>query len=316
MASDFVAGCIGGCAGVLAGHPFDTVKVRLQCQSGSLRYAGTIHCIHSIIKQESAKGMMRGITCPLIGLSFINTIVFGVQGNMQRRMKQPDSLKSHWISGCSAGLVQTVISSPMELVKTRMQIQGSGKQFSDKSSRFYKSSIHCIEHIYKNEGLKGLRRGFLMTALRDCPGFGIYFVSYEFFCGLFASKEAGGSQGEMGLPGFLLAGGLAGVVSFIPMYPTDVIKSRLQADGMTQTLYKGPIDCAKKSYKAGGLKVFYKGLTPTLVRAFPVNAVTFAVVSIVKQYLDSGKKEQKDREVRHWFIHETLPEVMEGVMHI
>lgn len=27
MALDFVAGCIGGAAGVLVGHPFDTVKV-------------------------------------------------------------------------------------------------------------------------------------------------------------------------------------------------------------------------------------------------------------------------------------------------
>ncbi|CAK7315559.1 Mitochondrial basic amino acids transporter [Vulpes lagopus] len=45
----------GGCvAGVLVGHPFDTVKVRLQVQSAEKpQYRGTLHCFQSIIKQES-----------------------------------------------------------------------------------------------------------------------------------------------------------------------------------------------------------------------------------------------------------------------
>lgn len=54
MALDFLAGCAGGVAGVLVGHPFDTVKVRLQVQNVEKpQYRGTLHCFQTIIKQES-----------------------------------------------------------------------------------------------------------------------------------------------------------------------------------------------------------------------------------------------------------------------
>nr|XP_058912364.1 uncharacterized protein LOC131752222 [Kogia breviceps] len=69
MALDFLAGCAGGVAGVLVGHPFDTVKmsvsltperalVRLQVQSMEKpQYRGTLHCFQAIIKQESVSGL-------------------------------------------------------------------------------------------------------------------------------------------------------------------------------------------------------------------------------------------------------------------
>uniref|UniRef100_A0A1I7XP13 SLC25A22 n=1 Tax=Heterorhabditis bacteriophora TaxID=37862 RepID=A0A1I7XP13_HETBA len=63
-AVDFFAGCIGGAAGVLAGHPLDTVKVRLQIQShGAKVYRGTWHCFRTIIEKEGFKGLYKDI-CP------------------------------------------------------------------------------------------------------------------------------------------------------------------------------------------------------------------------------------------------------------
>ncbi|XP_021535370.1 mitochondrial basic amino acids transporter isoform X1 [Neomonachus schauinslandi] len=87
MALDFLAGCAGGVAGVLVGHPFDTVKVRLQVQSlEKPQYRGTLHCFQSIIKQESVLGLYKGLGSPLMGLTFINALVFGVQGNTLRAL--------------------------------------------------------------------------------------------------------------------------------------------------------------------------------------------------------------------------------------
>ncbi|ELU04533.1 hypothetical protein CAPTEDRAFT_189799 [Capitella teleta] len=100
MAVDFFAGCIGGCAGVLVGHPFDTVKVRLQTQNFSKpQYKGTFDCFISIAKKESVFGLYKGMSSPLYGLAAINAIVFGVQRNVQRRMENPQSLTSHFIAG-------------------------------------------------------------------------------------------------------------------------------------------------------------------------------------------------------------------------
>ena len=68
-------------------------------------------------------GLYAGVSSPLFGLAFINAVVFGVQGNVNRQFKDPDSLKSLFISGAIAGLAQTFICSPMELTKTIMQVR-------------------------------------------------------------------------------------------------------------------------------------------------------------------------------------------------
>lgn len=63
---DFSAGWLGGMAGVLVGHPFDTVKARLQTQqsknghnNGNGNYRGTFHCFAQIVKKESAFGLYK-----------------------------------------------------------------------------------------------------------------------------------------------------------------------------------------------------------------------------------------------------------------
>lgn len=72
-----------------------------------------------------------------------------------------------------------------------------------------------------------------------------------------------------------LAGGCAGTAGWAAANPMDVIKSRLQMDGMYKVHYGGIYDCIHKSIKEEGLRVMLKGLTVNSLRAFPVNAVTF-----------------------------------------
>ena len=49
---NFLAGGIGGMSSVFIGHPFDTIKVRLQTISIQGHYHGTFHCATKIIKNE------------------------------------------------------------------------------------------------------------------------------------------------------------------------------------------------------------------------------------------------------------------------
>lgn len=78
----------------------------------------------------------------------------------------------------------------------------------------------------------------------------------------------------------LVAGGLAGTVSWLLTFPMDTVKSRLQADGMSsKPVYSGMLHCARHGYEAEGLSFFSRGLSSTLIRAFVMNAATFFVVS-------------------------------------
>jgi solute carrier family 25 carnitine/acylcarnitine transporter 20/29 len=269
MALDFFAGCVGGAAGVIVGHPLDTVKVRLQTQSPTnIKYTGTFHCLSTIVKQESVRGLYKGISSPLFGVAGVNALIFGVYGALRPYVSgHPghDSLLAHFAAGSISGAVQSVIASPMELVKTRMQINedviGSKKQ----------GPLEIIRGIYKNEGglFRGVFKGWGITISREIPGFGFYFASYE------ALTRFG--DGQVGTLGMLMAGGMAGVVSWIVTFPIDVVKTRLQCDSSGK--YTGVFDCVRKTYAAEGYKAFSRGLTSTVIRAFPTNAATFTVVT-------------------------------------
>lgn len=78
----------------------------------------------------------------------------------------------------------------------------------------------------------------------------------------------------------------AGVVSWTIIYPVDMLKSRIQTDGITSRKYTSAYDCLQKSIKSGGVSSLFRGLTPTIIRAFPVNAVTFSVVTWTMRLCD------------------------------
>jgi len=325
MVLDFLAGCAGGIAGVIVGYPLDTIKVHLQTQDvNNPKYRGTWHCFSSILKKESAWGFYKGMTSPLAGVAIVNAILFGVYGNMQRMLPpQWSPYMNVFLAGASAGMVQSVICSPMELAKTRMQLQedetsskskshikNNHHSFTDsnshttalKSSRLptmpvtqiYKNPLDCLMKIHHAEGMKGVYRGYGITLTREIPAFGIYFVSYEWFCQLLRGEK---SEAEMGAVPILLAGGFSGVCSWVLTYPIDVVKSRVQTDGfLGPKKYKGTIDCFVQSYRTEGFNAFTRGLTSTIIRAFPTNAATFLVVSMTFKIFGPLVERQHDKD--------------------
>ena len=63
------------------------------------------------------------MSSPMAGVAVVNAIVFGVYGNLQRQLNNSEALSSHFLAGAAAGFVQSFVCSPMELVKTRLQVQ-------------------------------------------------------------------------------------------------------------------------------------------------------------------------------------------------
>ena len=73
-------------------------------------------------------------------------------------------------------------------------------------------------------------------------------------------------------------GGLAGEALWLSSYPFDVVKSKMQSDGFGPDMrYKSMSDCFAKTWRLEGARGFWKGIGPTLLRAMPVSAGTFAV---------------------------------------
>jgi solute carrier family 25 carnitine/acylcarnitine transporter 20/29 len=81
------------------------------------------------------------------------------------------------------------------------------------------------------------------------------------------------------------AGGIAGAVSWLSVYPFDVIKSRLQSQLPGDNHYRGWLDCGVKTIREEGSHVLWRGLSPTLARAFLVNAAIFSTYEVLMKMM-------------------------------
>ncbi|XP_005053845.1 PREDICTED: solute carrier family 25 member 48 isoform X1 [Ficedula albicollis] len=280
---DFVAGLVGGIASVVAGHPLDTVKTRLQAGQG---YGNTLKCILTVYRNESLAGFFKGMSFPLASIGVYSSVVFGVFSSTQRwlgRLRHGDapaapSLADVALASVVAGGISVGIGTPVELVKIRLQMQtqpyAKAKvklNSTAPGSPVYRGPIHCLRTILQKEGIAGIYRGNVAMLLRDIPGYLAYFIPYAMFCDWITP------DGSLSPNAFAIwmAGGIAGAVSWAVSTPMDVVKSRLQADGVYSNQYKGTLDCMLQSYQNEGLKVFCRGLMVNTVRGFPSSAAMF-----------------------------------------
>ncbi|XP_062045938.1 solute carrier family 25 member 48 [Lepus europaeus] len=282
---DFAAGWVGGAASVIVGYPLDTVKTRLQAGVG---YRGTLHCIRTVYSRESVFGFFKGMSFPLASIAVYNSVVFGVFSNTQRLLGRhrcgepedspPRSLSDLLLASMVAGVVSVGLGGPVDLIKIRLQMQTQPFQEAKLSRTValgeqpaYQGPVHCFATIMRTEGLAGLYRGASAMLLRDVPGYCLYFIPYVLLSE-WITPEACASPSPCAV---WLAGGVAGAISWGTATPMDVVKSRLQADGVYLNKYKGVLDCICQSYQQEGLKVFFRGITVNAVRGFPMSAAMF-----------------------------------------
>ncbi|KAI0782823.1 mitochondrial carrier [Abortiporus biennis] len=282
---DFVAGTIAGSAALAVGFPFDTVKVRFQNPSVLARYRSTFHALTTIIREEGPRTLFRGISSPLITAAPLNGLVFSSYRffmTSQVNDGAEPSLTQITLAGAGSGIVASVITTPMELVKIHQQSLIS--KAGDKPITSWAVTLR----ILKKYGIRGLYRGITSTALRDI-GYGTYFAAYEatirYFPPLINKSHDPNSPSAAtdSWPTLLLAGGLAGIAGWVVTFPFDVVKTRIQSTFSTDidNPYRNTWSACVASYKAEGPGVFFRGLAPTLVRAIPVNMVTFATFEAI-----------------------------------
>ncbi|KAH7547289.1 hypothetical protein FEM48_Zijuj01G0293900 [Ziziphus jujuba var. spinosa] len=269
---EFVAGGFGGIAGIISGYPLDTLRIRQQ---------------HS--KAGSAFTILRN-----------NAMVFQIYAVLSRAfdtsipLSDPPSYKGVALGGFGTGAIQSLILSPVELVKIRLQLKNTNPKLHQTDS--HKGPVSVAKSIFKAEGLRGIYRGLTITTMRDAPCHGFYFWTYEY---VREQLHPGcRKSGQESLQTMLLAGGLAGVASWVCCYPLDVVKTRLQAQSPNGPLkYKGIADCFRKSVEEEGYNVLWRGLGTAVTRAFVVNGAIFAAYEIALRCLFTNGNTQTESSI-------------------
>eukprot|EP00522_Entomoneis_paludosa_P012384 CAMPEP_0172457714 /NCGR_PEP_ID=MMETSP1065-20121228/23753_1 /TAXON_ID=265537 /ORGANISM="Amphiprora paludosa, Strain CCMP125" /LENGTH=279 /DNA_ID=CAMNT_0013211601 /DNA_START=131 /DNA_END=967 /DNA_ORIENTATION=+ len=270
---DFVAGWCSGAAAVLALQPVDTVLTRWQAgltvQTQGAGVGGAVFVrsmAKSLTETSGFVALWRG-SSPMIGAVPIqNALLMGGYGVGQKYSEAyaPNHrIAAIFIGGCTGGVLQSFLMSPVELVKVSQQC--AGKSLTAASSE-------VAWNIYHSTAWRGLGA----TLLRDGIPHGIWFAAYEF------SKDGlkeNVTEDPVLVP--LTSGAIAATVAWAVGYPADLIKTRIQAS----TTPVGIMDTARQIIKESNGRVIaglYQGFGLKLVRSVPASMIGFTTYELVK----------------------------------
>ncbi|KAF3451451.1 hypothetical protein FNV43_RR07546 [Rhamnella rubrinervis] len=290
----YVAGLVAGVATVLVGHPFDTVKVKLQkhnTEAHGITYRNGLHCTARILRTEGIRGLYSGATSSFVGVAFESSILFGIYSQMKQALQRSSQTSGPQIqvivpSAAYSGAIISFVLCPSELVKCRMQVQGTDT-LVPVSSR-YNSPLDCALTTVKNEGVKGIFRGGFTTLLRESIGNAIFFSVYENVRHHMHAQLKNASSDDSNLVDVgvgILSGGLGGMAFWSAVLPLDVAKTKIQT-ASDKNHSRNPFQILSSIYTRNGLKGCYVGLGPTIVRAFPANAAAIVTLELAMKLLD------------------------------
>ena len=77
--------------------------------------------------------------------------------------------------GALAGIIGSILTNPLDIMKTRIQTQGLVNKYSNINYPFYKSQLDLLKNVWKERGIRGLFRGSLLRSFQG----GICYGSYE-----------------------------------------------------------------------------------------------------------------------------------------
>ncbi|KAK6531375.1 hypothetical protein TWF281_008182 [Arthrobotrys megalospora] len=285
FAYSFAAGAVAGVSEILVMYPLDVVKTRIQLQvggaTGADAYTGTLDCFRKIIKNEGFSRLYRGINAPILMEAPKRATKFAANdywGNFYRqsfgieKMNQPLAV----LTGASAGVSESFVVVPFELIKIRLQDRASAGK--------YNGMVDCFVKLVRAEGVLALYNGLESTMWRHL----VWNAGYFGF--IFQVKsllpKADTKRGQM--VNDILAGAAGGTAGTVLNTPFDVVKSRIQntvrVPGQVQK-YNWAIPSLFVVAREEGFAALYKGFLPKVLRLGPGGGILLVVYTSVVEFL-------------------------------
>ncbi|ORX48796.1 mitochondrial carrier [Hesseltinella vesiculosa] len=279
---DVIAGTAGGMAQVIIGQPFDTIKVRIQLDNG--RFNGAWDCAVQTVKNEGFFALYKGMSSPLIGIGAVNALLFAANSQFRKMLQtypgEELPLTKIGLAGAGAGIVNSILASPVEMLKIKMQAQ-----FGDKGSggqRHFTGPVDCAKYLIEREGVvRGLGRGMYATVVREIPAY------VGFYCGFeYVKRQLTKNQQEPAtVIQLMMAGAAGGVGYWVSCYPLDVVKSVQNRPEPPKGMYVTKV--MKEIVAQEGYRGLFKGIAPSILRSIPAAGATFTAYEMTMRALDS-----------------------------
>lgn len=282
----FAAGAITGISEICMMYPLDTVKTRMQLTKTMRDNVISEHkrdnqqiikTLTSIIKKEGLFRLYSGLISPILMETPKRALKFASNDFFQQlyqsisnssQINQPISI----MAGASAGMVESFVVVPFELVKIRLQNPLNSEETFGR----------CLKNIVQSKGISGLMLGWEPTVWRhliwNAGYFGMIFQMNSLLDNYFPNSTSGLNK--------MISGALGGSLSCFLSIPFDVVKTRIQNGNLKGSL-KDPWSwqVMRVIQREEGISALYKGIKPVLVRMGPSGAYLYITYTTLTEYI-------------------------------
>lgn len=173
MWKKFISGSSAGLVAAGAANPVDYLKIRMQNWEGESK--SVVWHAKTVLSEAGILGFYRGVQITMVRAMIINGTKLSTYDQIKSKLKASgikDGLLLQFCCSMIAGLLMATVSAPFDLCRTRVFSQ-------DAKNPKYKGLIDCLVKTVKNEGFKGLYKGFVPMWGRMGPFTVIQLVTWE-----------------------------------------------------------------------------------------------------------------------------------------
>ncbi|EUD64791.1 hypothetical protein C922_04827 [Plasmodium inui San Antonio 1] len=197
------------------------------------------------------------------------------------------------IAGYASGIIQKTLSYPLDLLSIRVALGINEKYLRNSSSMVNqkKSILGIIREINSNEGFAGFFKGYLPTLLTGVPYVTLQMLFFDFYKNIFQNYFPRKSNSLSSVAIYSsVAGSLSNLSSLIIVFPGDTVRKRMMNNGIDNRnyIYKNTIHCIKNIYHCEGVRNFYYGLFPSMLKSIPSGAIQFMSYEILKHMMSQA----------------------------
>ncbi|KAJ8725918.1 hypothetical protein PYW08_004101 [Mythimna loreyi] len=192
-----------------------------------------------------------------------------------------------FIIGGLAGAGATIFTNPMDVVKTRLQLQGELRARTETTTR-YRGIFHALYVIARADGTMALQKGL-------APAMVLGFTMNSVRLGMYHVAESNGwtknKNGEISINKAIFWSSVSGIMSGVTGNPASVVKTRIQAAAHPsiavgrQHKYNGMFDAIITIYKTEGMRGYFAGVSATCTRLAIGSAAQLTTFSKAKEEL-------------------------------
>jgi len=282
---------LSGCAAVIsktAAAPIERVKLLIQNQDEMMKqgkletpYKGIGECFARTMKNEGTLSFWRGnlANCiryfPTQALNFAFKDKIKASVGVSKDAEQWKKFGSNILSGGLAGTLSLCVVYSLDFARTKLANDAKGKGGGE---RQYSGLVDVYRKTLATDGIQGLYRGFVISAVGIFIYRGFYFGLYDTLKPVLLPKDAGF------LASFCL-GYAVTVAASSASYPIDTIRRRMMMTSGTGVHYKGWVDCGAQILKNEGVTSFFKGNAANILRGMAGAGVLSGFDSVKAIYI-------------------------------